>query len=36
MNNNIPETMNISILNKPFEMELKEVDVPKLGPTDVL
>ena len=35
MNNNIPETMNISILNKPFEMELK-VDVPKLGPTDVL
>ena len=28
--------MNISLLNKPFDMELKEVDVPEIGPHDVL
>lgn len=36
MTKNIPETMNISILNKPFDMELKEVTVPQLGANDVL
>ena len=28
--------MNISLLNKPFDMEMKEVKVPKIGATDVL
>jgi L-iditol 2-dehydrogenase len=32
----IPQKMNISLLNKPFDMELKEVDVPEIGPHDVL
>ena len=36
MEKNIPETMNISLLNKPFDMEMKEVKVPKIGATDVL
>lgn len=36
MEKNIPETMHISLLNKPFDMEMKEVKVPKIGATDVL
>ncbi|MBN6204719.1 NAD(P)-dependent alcohol dehydrogenase [Staphylococcus saprophyticus] len=36
MEKNIPETMNISLLNKPFDIEMKEVKVPKIGATDVL
>lgn len=36
MTNNIPETMQIALLNKPFDIEIKEVDVPKLGPKEVL
>lgn len=36
MEKNIPETMNISLLNKPFNMEMKEVKAPKIGATDVL
>lgn len=36
MTNNIPETMQIALLNKPFDIEIKKVDVPKLGPKEVL
>ncbi|WP_436862098.1 NAD(P)-dependent alcohol dehydrogenase [Staphylococcus caeli] len=36
MTQNIPEMMRISLLNKPFDMETKEVKVPEIGATDVL
>lgn len=36
MTNKVPETMNISLLNKPLDMEIREVKVPQIGATDVL
>lgn len=36
MTNNIPDKMKIALLNEPYDIEIKEVDVPKIGPHDVL
>lgn len=36
MTNQLPEKMNIALLNEPYDIEIKEVDVPEIGPEDVL
>ena len=34
MDHEIPRKMKVAVLNEPYDIEIKEVNVPELGPHD--